>query len=481
MFKMWYQSGSRNAKKTDHTAGQMRKGPAIVAAISALVGLASAIALGVILTREKSTDIGDNTQSIGVRGEDEAEEAQAALLDATGVDSDNGKVANDEKALDAAPSPSSAELRGNAPALESLASDLTSRSPNTYRWNVETPTAPTALPHPSSDTSSPLSSWHTVPLQPYSKPDVIEDDDEVEPVSLDNPEFQGPLSDFVSLSGVVRQSVSTSNSRCSTNEVFCRLVIVTDNYPWENEWKLFSNGETVASGPPQGKNYERDMKYIGNICLPTGNYRLNVKDKSGDGMCCKYGEGGVTIVCDGEMKVDMTGSASFSDKNYRFSVKTNEIVQAQAQAQGQILDRPTDRPANIRTNPPTSGPTNARTNPPTAQSQTLERPTTNRPTHVRTNPWSLTNVRTNPPTNRPTNVRTNPPTKRPTNEPTNRPIASPTHKPSDSIEAEINMNKCLNRQMYYDVEDEVEAIANSIADPEEKAHFFGGIVRLAAQ
>ena len=52
---------------------------------------------------------------------------------------------------------------------------------------------------------------------------------------------------------------------------------------------------------------------------------------------------------------------------------------------------------------------------------------------------------------------------------------------SNSIEEEVNVEKCLNRQMYYDVEDEVENIANSITDPEEKAHFFGGIVRLAAQ
>ena len=46
-----------------------------------------------------------------------------------------------------------------------------------------------------------------------------------------------------------------------------------------------SLAETIAFGPPLGKNYERRMRYIGDFCLERGkSYKLRMKDRNNDGL-----------------------------------------------------------------------------------------------------------------------------------------------------------------------------------------------------
>jgi len=51
----------------------------------------------------------------------------------------------------------------------------------------------------------------------------------------------------------------------------------------------------IAYGPPTGSNYERRTRYIGQFCLKSGNYKLRMKDRNNDGLCCQYGQ--VRKVC----------------------------------------------------------------------------------------------------------------------------------------------------------------------------------------
>ena len=46
----------------------------------------------------------------------------------------------------------------------------------------------------------------------------------------------------------------------------------------------------IAFGPPTGSNYERRTKYTGQFCLQSGNYKLRMKDRNNDGLCCLYGQ-----------------------------------------------------------------------------------------------------------------------------------------------------------------------------------------------
>ena len=65
---------------------------------------------------------------------------------------------------------------------------------------------------------------------------------------------------------------------------------------WETSWKIIkiSNNTTtntiIAFGPPTGSNYERRTRYIGQFCLQYGNYKLRMKDRNNDGLCCQYGQ-----------------------------------------------------------------------------------------------------------------------------------------------------------------------------------------------
>ena len=59
---------------------------------------------------------------------------------------------------------------------------------------------------------------------------------------------------------------------------------------WETSWRIIemkedSLAETIAFGPPRGKNYERRTRYIGEFCLEQGKvYKLRMKDRNNDGL-----------------------------------------------------------------------------------------------------------------------------------------------------------------------------------------------------
>ena len=125
---------------------------------------------------------------------------------------------------------------------------------------------------------------------------------------------------------------------------------------------------------------------------------------------------------------------------------------------------------------PTQQPTTRRpTGEPTVQ------PTTRRPTGGPTE---------QPTTRRPTGEPTEQPTTRsPTGEPTQQPT---TRSPSESVSnpQEIppwvqdvidNDIYCFSEATYDAIDNDIEQIKNGIADPQERSHFLGGIVRLAVR
>lgn len=99
--------------------------------------------------------------------------------------------------------------------------------------------------------------------------------------------------------------------------------IITDRYPDDNSWKIFTNGNLVDESKQQYRNQE--AKYTQEVCLFEGKtYDFNVYDKYGDGLCCGNGKGKYRIIDNcGNAIIDSDGiNEKFGKKSHAFKVKT---------------------------------------------------------------------------------------------------------------------------------------------------------------
>ena len=134
--------------------------------------------------------------------------------------------------------------------------------------------------------------------------------------------YEGPISDFVvSNMSMMSRANNAQGASCSANRGLCKLTLTTDLYPWETSFEIIrqSNGKLVASGPPLGDNYLRKTRYTFELCLPTGEYNLQMNDEFGDGICCAHGRGKVQLMVNGKTAVE-TGNENYKVKRYGFSV-----------------------------------------------------------------------------------------------------------------------------------------------------------------
>ncbi len=90
------------------------------------------------------------------------------------------------------------------------------------------------------------------------------------------------------------------------------MQLIMDNYPWETVYTVQdADGGIIIAGPPQENNYKRSKKDIGSICMPKGDYVLEVTNSGEDGMCCEYGNGGMVVKVNGKT-VATTPKTDFS-------------------------------------------------------------------------------------------------------------------------------------------------------------------------
>lgn len=84
-------------------------------------------------------------------------------------------------------------------------------------------------------------------------------------------------------------------SYCEDNEQVFKIDITTDNYGFENRWKVVKstrNGSIeMFSGPEGNRNYSANQSTVGFYCLVPGTYKFVITDKFKDGMCCEFGKG----------------------------------------------------------------------------------------------------------------------------------------------------------------------------------------------
>ena len=157
--------------------------------------------------------------------------------------------------------------------------------------------------------------------------------------------FQGPITDYIvsnvtqirgihpSVEQVDTATTTANNSttliktttKCNSNQGSVRTIITTDEYGFETSFEIIrtSNSRTFASGPPSPNKFGRETTYIGTLCLPQGQYELVLYDLMGDGICCSYGNGKVSILVNG-IKVVETGNQRFKEKRYPFIVTSSD-------------------------------------------------------------------------------------------------------------------------------------------------------------
>ncbi|KAL7544913.1 hypothetical protein ACHAWF_008275, partial [Thalassiosira exigua] len=132
-------------------------------------------------------------------------------------------------------------------------------------------------------------------------------------------EYTGPITDFI-LTDLSRISVSTGSLCPQSNQGLWKMDLFLDKYPWEYSWEMRNKrGAVVAAGPPPKRNYARETRYIGQICLPAGQYTLTAQDANADGICCTFGQGKMTVKANGKV-VAQTGSGGFSKRQWSFDI-----------------------------------------------------------------------------------------------------------------------------------------------------------------
>lgn len=70
------------------------------------------------------------------------------------------------------------------------------------------------------------------------------------------------------------------------------IILLTDNYANENSWILLDENDNEIDSEDSLKN---NFLYTNNYCLEDACYKLIINDSEGDGICCNYGNGYITI------------------------------------------------------------------------------------------------------------------------------------------------------------------------------------------
>ena len=214
----------------------------------------------------------------------------------------------------------------------------------------------------SQDEVSPL--WENIDLSLFEN-----EDDNVLHTSSDLDESLVEFRSITNLTRTITFSKSQTTNKCTpTNQSLLRLILKTDNYPYETSWEILriintvtQQSVTIGSGPPANTNYERLSNYIGDFCLDPGAYLFRIKDKSatGDGICCEWGLGSYTL--------DLNGKRIVTSSDENFTVRNYDFFVDQAIVQNDIID-----PINVaETSPPsTANPTSAPSPSPTTRKPT---------------------------------------------------------------------------------------------------------------
>ena len=107
----------------------------------------------------------------------------------------------------------------------------------------------------------------------------------------------------------------TSAPTPCSNGMDIEVRVKTDYFPTETAWILTNKCSTPGTviNSPKYTKYET-MHSTKMLCLPAGEYEFIIRDISGDGLCCYYGDGSYEILVD-ESILRSGGVFEFSEMN----------------------------------------------------------------------------------------------------------------------------------------------------------------------
>jgi len=190
----------------------------------------------------------------------------------------------------------------------------------------------------------------------------------------------------------------------------CDLIVVnilTDKYPGETSWSIVNKCTGKEIQRVNGYGSKSTDKKWESECINQGNYEFTIKDSWGDGICCGYGRGSVSVSYNGK---EYPHKGDFGEEWTKTFGSCEPVTPSPTES-------PTHEPTGTPTSPtpkPTGNPTRSPTKIPTSN------PTESPTSHPTTNP-------SDSPTKSPTNNPTESPTNNPTESPTSNPTESPTH------------------------------------------------------
>ena len=99
---------------------------------------------------------------------------------------------------------------------------------------------------------------------------------------------------------------------------------------FETSWVLEARDDggswaEVEEGPPEGRRYAPNNRYVGLYCLEPGEYRFTIYDLFQDGMCCSFGEGSYSGFVDGSQQFADDGS-KWAKRIHRFAIAAPSSV-----------------------------------------------------------------------------------------------------------------------------------------------------------
>jgi len=83
--------------------------------------------------------------------------------------------------------------------------------------------------------------------------------------------------------------------------------VLTDNWPQETAWTLTNTCTGAQINSPT--SLARSTQYLNNYCLPAAQYTFEITDTYGDGICCSYGQGSVSVVYNGNQMLEENAGA----------------------------------------------------------------------------------------------------------------------------------------------------------------------------
>lgn len=87
-------------------------------------------------------------------------------------------------------------------------------------------------------------------------------------------------------------------AQCSSGQSLIKVILKTDQYPLETNWKIYGPNNNILLQSPTTMN--QSTIYMDSICVPNNVcHQFKITDQAGDGICCGYGYGYFEVYYDG--------------------------------------------------------------------------------------------------------------------------------------------------------------------------------------